>query len=74
MWENIVCLYGIPNVLIMDNGPQLIGDYMKDFCEGFHIHMAPSSVAYSQTNGQTKVINEVILAVMKKRPKEASEA
>lgn len=74
MWENIVCRYGVPNTLIMDNGTQLTRDHMKDFWEGLHIHMPPSSVAHPQTNGQTEAINGVILAAMKKRLNEAKGA
>lgn len=71
--ENIVCRFGIPNVLVMDNGPKLKCDHIKEFCEGFHIRMAPISVAYPQTNSQTKAINAVILMTIKMRLRKLRE-
>lgn len=70
-WENIVCCYRIPNALIMNNDPQLKGEYMQEFYDGLHICMAPSSVAHPRTNDQKEAINGVILAKMKKRLEEA---
>lgn len=46
IWENVVYSYGVPNTLIIDNGTQLTGEHMKDFCEGLHNCMAQSFVAH----------------------------
>jgi len=32
VWRNIVCKYGIPKVLVSDNGKQFDNDSFKDFC------------------------------------------
>lgn len=74
VWKNIVCRYEIPNALIMDNDPQQKGDHMRDFCDGLHIRMKPSSMAHLQTNNQTETINGLILTTMKVRLNEVKGA
>ncbi|XP_075650093.1 uncharacterized protein LOC142620640 [Castanea sativa] len=32
VWRNIICRYGIPRVLISDNGKQFDNDSFRDFC------------------------------------------
>lgn len=33
-WEDVICRYGIPKVLITDNGRKFDSKTFKDFCEG----------------------------------------
>ena len=32
VWRNIICTYGIPRVLISNNGKQFDNDLFRDFC------------------------------------------
>ena len=32
VWRNIICRYGVPRVLISDNGKQFDNDLFRDFC------------------------------------------
>ena len=32
VWRNIICGYGIPRVLVSDNGKQFDNELFKDFC------------------------------------------
>ena len=32
IWRNIICRYGIPRVLVSDNGKQFDNESFKDFC------------------------------------------
>ena len=32
IWRNIVCRYGIPRVLVSNNGKQFDNDSFRDFC------------------------------------------
>ena len=32
VWKNIICRYGIPRVLVSDNGKQFDNDTFRDFC------------------------------------------
>ena len=32
IWKNIICRYGIPRVLVLDNRKQFDNDVFRDFC------------------------------------------
>ena len=32
VWKNIICRYGIPRVLVSNNGKEFNNDSFKDFC------------------------------------------
>ena len=61
LWENVICRFGIPQRIIIDNGPQLKGDKISQFCSNLHISMNPSSICHPQTNGQVESANKNIL-------------
>ncbi|XP_043809729.1 uncharacterized protein LOC122723055 [Manihot esculenta] len=67
IWSNIICRFGIPRVLISDNGKQFDGRTFKEFTRNMGIWHKFSSVAHPQTNGQTEVTNRAILRGLKKR-------
>ena len=46
VWKNIVCRFGVPRVLILDNGWQFDNTLFKDFCEHFGIQNHYSSPAH----------------------------
>ena len=48
IWRNIVCRFGIPRVFVMDNGRQLLGRIMKEWCEEMGIERRFTSVGYPQ--------------------------
>ncbi|XP_050263956.1 uncharacterized protein LOC126708193 [Quercus robur] len=66
IWKNIVCRFGVPRVLISDNGLQFDNTLFKDFCEHFGIQNY-SSPAHSQANGQAEVANRSLLKIIKTR-------
>ncbi|XP_043816115.1 uncharacterized protein LOC122724643 [Manihot esculenta] len=53
VWGNIICRFGIPRVLISDNGRQFDCNAFKEFTRNMGIWHKFSSVAHPQTNGQT---------------------
>ena len=67
MWRNIICRYGIPKVLISDNGKQFNNNAFKDFCSELGIKNHYSSPAHPQANGQVKVMNRSLLKIIKTR-------
>jgi len=67
VWNNIVCRFGIPQVLISDNGTQFEGRLFSQFCEGLNIAHFFSSPAHPQANGQVEVTNRTIIEAIKKR-------
>lgn len=50
-WKCIVYRFGIPKVIIVDNGKQFDGKKFKNFCEGLTIDPRFFSVAHAQSNG-----------------------
>ena len=65
VWRNIICRYGIPRVLISDNGKQFDNSAFKDFCSELGIKNHYSSLAHPQANGQVKVTNQFLLKIIK---------
>ena len=67
VWKNIVCRFGVPRVLVFDNGRQFDNALFKDFCEHFGIQNHYSSPAHPQANGQAEVANRSLLKIIKTR-------
>ena len=67
VWKNIVCRFGVPRVLVSDNGRQFDNALFKDFCEHFGIQNHYSSPAHLQANGQAEVANRSLLKIIKTR-------
>ena len=49
--KNIICRFGIPRVLISNNGRQFDTPVFRDFCAGYGITNHYSSLEHSQANG-----------------------
>jgi IS30 family transposase len=60
-WQNIVCRFGVPKVITMDNGTQFDAEAFKEFCGqiGTKIHFA--SVRHSESNGLVERANGIIM-------------
>ena len=67
VWRNIICRYGIPKVLISDNGKQFDNSAFKDFCSELGIKNHYSSPAHPQANGQVEVTNRTLQKIIKTR-------
>ena len=62
-----MCRFGVPRVLVSDNGRKFDNALFKDFCEHFGIQNHYSSPAYPQANGQAEVANRSLLKIIKTR-------
>ena len=51
VWKNIICKYGIPRVLVSDNGKQFDNSGFRNFCSELGIQNHYSSPAHPQANG-----------------------
>ncbi|GKA99083.1 reverse transcriptase domain-containing protein [Tanacetum coccineum] len=51
VWDNIVCRFGLPGEIILDNGKQFWDNPFKDWCEKLCIRQHFASVKHTQTNG-----------------------
>ncbi|KAL2228882.1 UNVERIFIED_CONTAM: Gag-Pol polyprotein [Sesamum indicum] len=67
IWKNITCRFGIPRILISDNGTQFQGRKIKEWCKELKIAQHFTAVANPQANGQTEVTNRKILQHLKTR-------
>jgi len=55
--KNIVCRFGIPKVLVSNNGKQFDNEAFQDFSQRLSIKNHYSLPAYPQVNGQVEVVN-----------------
>ena len=46
IWRFIICKFGIPRVLVSDNGKQFDNDSFQDFCSQLRIRNYYSSLAH----------------------------
>ncbi|KAL2247804.1 UNVERIFIED_CONTAM: Retrovirus-related Pol polyprotein from transposon [Sesamum indicum] len=67
IWKNIICRFGIPWILISDNGTQFQGRKITEWCKELKIAQHFTAVANPQANGQTEVTNQTILQHLKTR-------
>nr|XP_025660945.1 uncharacterized protein K02A2.6-like [Arachis hypogaea] len=67
MWRQVITRFGIPEVVISDNGTQFTDKKFVKFLTGLGIKQKFSSVEHPQTNGQVESANKVILLGLKKR-------
>ena len=68
VWKNIIYRYGIPIVLVSDNGKQFDNNVFRDFCSELGIKNHYSSPAHPQANKQVKVMNRSLLKIIKTWP------
>ena len=59
--------FGVPNVLISDNGLQFDSKAFRKYCFDLGIKNRYSTPAYLQGNGQAEAVNKVIMNGLKKR-------
>nr|CAN75043.1 hypothetical protein VITISV_042110 [Vitis vinifera] len=50
VWKNIVCRFGIPQTIIVDNGPQFDSIAFRNFCSELNIRNSYSTPRYPQRN------------------------
>ena len=65
IWRNIICKYGIPRVLVSDNGKEFDNCAFREFCSELGIKNHYSSPAHPQANGQVEVTNRSLLKIIK---------
>ena len=62
LWKNIICRFGIPRMIISDNGDN---QELKSFLSKLRIKNQFSSPGHTQANGQMKVTNQTFLKIIK---------
>ncbi|XP_016182641.1 uncharacterized protein LOC107624718 [Arachis ipaensis] len=71
LWRQIITRFGIPEIVISDNGTQFADKKFREFLEGLRVSHRFSSVEHPQTNGQVESANKIIIKGLKKRLDEA---
>ncbi|XP_022880883.1 uncharacterized protein K02A2.6-like [Olea europaea var. sylvestris] len=67
IWKSIICRFGIPKVLIIDNGRQFDNSQFRNFCVNHGIDHCLTSVSYPQSNGLAEVTIRIILQDLRTR-------
>ena len=65
--RSIIFRFGVPNIIITDNGTNFTVEEFKDFCEDQGIKLNYASVAHPQSNGQVEKANGLVCKGIKKR-------
>ena len=65
VWRAIICRFGVPRALVLDNGKQFDNAKFRDFCAELGIKNYYSSPAHSQSNGQAEVTIRTLKATLK---------
>ena len=65
VWRNIICRFGIPRVLVSNNGKQFDNSAFRNFCLELGIKNHYSSPAHPQANRQVEVTNRTLLKIIK---------
>ncbi|RDY05175.1 Retrovirus-related Pol polyprotein from transposon 17.6, partial [Mucuna pruriens] len=71
LWKKIICRFGLPAILVSDNGTQFASKITTEFCQELGIKQVFTSVEHPQTNGQAEAANKVILRGLRRRLEEA---
>jgi hypothetical protein len=65
-WQNIVCRFGVPHEVTVDNGKQFDSADFKEFCTYLGTKLCFASVYHPQSNGVVEWANGVIFAGIKR--------
>jgi hypothetical protein len=65
-WQNIICRYGVPRHIAVDNAKYIDNAMFKEFCQQISMKVAFTSVYPLQSNGVVKKANSLIFQAMKK--------
>ncbi|GJZ31997.1 reverse transcriptase domain-containing protein [Tanacetum coccineum] len=59
--------FGLPRIIVTDNGAQLVNDPFKSWCGRFEIHQINTAVAHPQANGLVERANRSLMEGIKTR-------
>ncbi|GJT12981.1 reverse transcriptase domain-containing protein [Tanacetum coccineum] len=66
--DNIRCKYGLPRIIVTDNGAQLVNDPFKSWCKRFEIQqMELQRLAHRRANGFVERANRSLMEEIKTR-------
>ncbi|GJW08703.1 reverse transcriptase domain-containing protein [Tanacetum coccineum] len=62
-----MCRFGLPRIIVTDNGTQFINDPFKGWCESLNIKQMNMAMAHPQANGLVKRANKSLMEEIKAR-------
>ena len=66
-WQNIVCRFGVPRSMTVDNGTHFEAEAFQEFCRSIGTRLHFASVRHPQSNGAVEHANgEIFLGVSKR--------
>ena len=65
-WQNIICRFGVPRSLTVDNGKQFDSDQFKEFYKSIGTKIASASVYHPESIGVVERANRVIFSAISK--------
>jgi hypothetical protein len=65
-WQNIICRFGVPREITVDNTKQFDCHLFKEFCYQMGVEVAFASVYHPQSNGAVEKANTLIFTAIKK--------
>jgi hypothetical protein len=60
-WQNIVCRFGVPKAITVDNRTQFDAETFKTFCDQIGTKMHFASVRHLESNGLVERANRIII-------------
>nr|GEY85189.1 reverse transcriptase domain-containing protein [Tanacetum cinerariifolium] len=73
VWDSIVCHFGIPGEIVLDNGKQFSDNPFKDWCDKLNITQQFASVKHPQSNGLVESANRSLGEGIKSRLDEGNK-
>jgi hypothetical protein len=65
-WKNIICRYGVPQQIIVENAKYFDSDMFTDFCHQVETKVSFTSIYHTQSNGAVERANALIFEAIKK--------
>jgi transposase InsO family protein len=65
-WQQIMCRFGIPKELTIDNGNQFDCQYFREYCRSIGTKLRFTSVYHPQSNGAVETANGQFFSAIKK--------
>ena len=74
LMDKIIGLFGVPNTIITDNGPQFIGQSFQKMIKQRHINHITSSPHYPRSHGFIERMVRTVKCLIKKSPNDTNTA
>jgi hypothetical protein len=65
-WQNIICQYGVPRQITVNNAKYFDNAMFKEFCQQIDTKVAFTSMYHPQSNGAVERANSLIFEAIKK--------